>query len=198
MENNKPTTLSSESQTDLKTESQIESQTESTKPPEASRQGIDKLMIILLIVGAILLPIVFFCDLNTLQRCIANSLYLIDPRYWPIWLVPIIWGLIFWLLINWACYFDIVRKCKCYLRLLIISGTIIATSLVLMRLHNVSSKEILIWIYNNIYLTFVIMPTANFMTSGKPSWQFLILPITALTVIVVLLFIAKKTRRKKL
>ncbi|MDR2169716.1 MAG: hypothetical protein LBP59_06210 [Planctomycetaceae bacterium] len=148
--------------------------------------------------GLILIFIGILANFVELDKRVANRfLYLFDPRHWTLWLVPVLWGVVFWFIVNALCYFEFIRKRKFWIQSGVIVGLILATPLLMFKLTNWSWNGFLAWSYHNIYLPVVIMPTANYMATGVLSWQFFILPAIGIVAIVVLLITAKKYGRKK-
>jgi hypothetical protein len=128
------------------------------------------------------------------KRTINKVIYLIDPRYWSLLLVPILWGTVCWFVTDFICYFDFVRKYRFRIRLVIVLGVLAC----LLLLSGWTARKIRMQIYFGIYMAYIVGPIANYMVTGIWSWKMLITPVIAGTIIVFLLRIIIKHRRQKL
>jgi multisubunit Na+/H+ antiporter MnhB subunit len=147
--------------------------------------------------GLVLLVIGLLYDsIGLNKRAINKFLYLADPRSWQLWMIPALWGIVLWFTIGWANYFGFIRKCR-WLRPFVVLLTMLITLLFIIKFNYLICQEIVKWIYNNVYLNYIILPATNYMTMGVWSWRILVLPVVGIVTIIVALLIAKKYRRKK-
>ncbi|MDR1269801.1 MAG: hypothetical protein LBK82_09775, partial [Planctomycetaceae bacterium] len=71
----------------------------------------------ILIFGLIVLNIGIFSGIdNWNKQTIGRILYLIDPRYWSLLPVPILWGLVCWFVTDFLCRFDFIRRYRLRIR----------------------------------------------------------------------------------
>jgi hypothetical protein len=149
----------------------------------------------ILFFGLILLNAGIWVDsMDWNKQSISKILYLIDPRYWSLLLVPILWGTVCWLVTDFLFYFDFIRQYRYRIRLVIVLG-ILGWLVVL---SGWTARKIRMQIYFGIYMAYIVGPIANYMVTGIWSWKILIAPTMAIITIVILLFIALKHRRQKL
>ncbi|MDR0609148.1 MAG: hypothetical protein LBG58_03485 [Planctomycetaceae bacterium] len=127
-------------------------------------------------------------------RTINRILYLIDPRCWSLLLVPILWAAVFWLVTDFLCCFDFIRRRCRWIRLTIVLGVISC----LLLLSGWTARKIRLQIYFGIYMAYIVGPIADYIVTGNWSWKMLIAPVIAGIIIVFLLRIIIKHRRKKL
>ncbi|MDR1922886.1 MAG: hypothetical protein LBQ66_00815 [Planctomycetaceae bacterium] len=144
--------------------------------------------------GLAVLAIGILTETGYLSTKFLNRIcYLIDPRYWSLLLSPVLWGLVFWIFVDFLSYFNFVRKCRFVIRFIILSAAICVG----MILHGWTSADLRILIYYNIYVDFIVGPASNLMAGGKWDWKTFVVPVTAIVTIALLLYIAKKNRRPK-
>jgi hypothetical protein len=148
----------------------------------------------ILIFGLIILNIGVFSEVVEFNKRTFNRFfYLIDPRYWSLLPVPVLWGTVFWLVTDFLCRFDFIRQYRYRIRLVIILGVLCSVAI----LTGWTLRTVRRYIYYNLYMAYIVGPIANYMVTGILSWKMLIAPIMAVITIVVLLFIALKHRRQK-
>jgi hypothetical protein len=149
----------------------------------------------ILIFGLIVLNIGIFAGIdNWNKQTIGRILYLIDPRYWSLLPVPILWSLVCWFVTDFLCRFDFIRRYRLRIRLIIVAAVFCAIAVLTGR----TLRVIRMYIYYNLYMAYIVGPIANYMVTGIWSWKMLIAPTMTIITIVVLLFIAYKHRRQKL
>jgi hypothetical protein len=133
-------------------------------------------------------------EISVLQFFRAALFYLISPRYWSYFMVPIFWGVAFWLVLDWARNFNFIGKRLYFIRLFIVIISLLSVVLI-----GGWDKATRIWLilYYDIYWSNVIGPVINFTSMGIFSWKILILPFTVIVAIIFLIFITKKYGRQK-
>ncbi|MDR1964121.1 MAG: hypothetical protein LBQ50_10115 [Planctomycetaceae bacterium] len=148
----------------------------------------------ILIFGLIVLNIGVFSETVELNKRTINKIfYLIDPRYWSLLPVPILWGIVCWFVTDILCRFDFFRRERRWIRLIIVLGILGGVAL----LAGWTAKRIRRRIYYGIYMTYIVGPIANYMITGIWDWKMLIAPMMAVVTITVLLYIAIKYRKQK-
>jgi hypothetical protein len=148
----------------------------------------------ILIFGLIVLNIGVFSETIEFNKRTFNRIfYLIDPRYWSLLPVPVLWGLVCWFITDFLCCFDFIRRKRQWIRLIIVLGIFCGvvwfcgwTAIAFRRR-----------IYYNVYMTYIVGPTANYMVTGVWDWKMFILPVLGIVAIIFLLRIAIKHRRPK-
>ncbi|MDR2171953.1 MAG: hypothetical protein LBP59_17550 [Planctomycetaceae bacterium] len=120
--------------------------------------------------------------------------YISEPRYWSILLAPVLWGVVFWFVIDCVYYFNFISK-RLLFRLFVALITLLSMELI----HG--------WVLNKIwqmgqilyyfYWLHIIGSYSNFILTGIWSWKILIMPVIVITAIIFLLIATKKYRRQK-
>jgi hypothetical protein len=144
--------------------------------------------LVLLIVGT------FVGTVDWNRRTVNLFLFRLDPRYWSPSLVPILWGIVCWLVTDIACRVDLIRRKQLWIRLVIMLSVFCAVLVSL----GWTVKKIISIVYFDIYVTYIVGPVAHYISTGTFSWAMLIAPTMAVITITILLYIAVKQRRKKL
>jgi hypothetical protein len=148
-----------------------------------------------LLFGLAILCVGIFVEADVLGRRTLNRiLYHLDPRCWSLSLIPILWGLVCWFATAFVSYFTVIRKKRIWIRLIIVLAVFYGLAFFS---GGWSFQKIGKEIYFSIYLAYVIGPTANYMATGIWNWKMFVMPVSALVMIVFLLYITVKNRRKK-
>jgi hypothetical protein len=151
----------------------------------------------ILIAGLVLLNIgVIVATFDWNKHTISWIVYRLDPRYWSLGLIPILWGIVCWLATDFAaCRFSFIHQKRYWLRLIIVLGVLC----VFKSLGTGSSvqQRIYYYLYYNIYMHHIIGPNSNYLLTGTWDWRMLILPVIFVVTAVVLLYIARKYRKPK-
>ncbi|MDR1963186.1 MAG: hypothetical protein LBQ50_05365 [Planctomycetaceae bacterium] len=148
----------------------------------------------ILIFGLIILNIGVFSEtLELNKRTINKIFYLIDPRYWSLLPVPILWGVVCWFVTDLVCRFDFIRRKRGWIRFVIVLGILCW----LVWLSGWTGIRFRRQIYYGIYMTYIVGPIANYMITGIWDWKMLIAPVMAIVTIISLLYFAIKNRRPK-
>ncbi|GHT24627.1 hypothetical protein FACS189419_09600 [Planctomycetales bacterium] len=121
-------------------------------------------------------------------------LYRLDPRYWVLYPIPFLWGIVCWLVTDITCRIGWIRRKQRWIRLVIILGTLCAAAL----LVGWTGKRIRTQIYYGLYLTYIVNPISHYMIAGIWDWKILIAPSMVIVTIAVLLYLAVKYRKPKL
>lgn len=148
-----------------------------------------------LIGGLILLNAGFlFGGLDWDKRTIGWLIYRVDPRYWPLWPVPILWGIVAWMLndslkdrITWITKKQ--RWIKSGIVVVVLCWTAWFAGWTLMSLRR--------RIYYQLYVAYIMGPIALYIADGTTSWKLLISPTLAIVAIASLLYVAYSQRRKR-
>lgn len=147
-----------------------------------------------LILGLIVLNIgVLFESVEWNKRTIGWLIYRIDPRYWPLWPVPVLWGIVVWMLndtlksrIGWIAKEQTRIKSGIILVFLCWTAWLAGWTFAMIRKR----------IYYRFYEGCIIGPISSYLVDGTTSWKLLIPPILAIATISVLLYIAYRQRKK--
>ncbi|MDR0706131.1 MAG: hypothetical protein LBF88_14250 [Planctomycetaceae bacterium] len=129
---------------------------------------------------------------RSINKILYSILCLVDPRYWSISLIPILWGAVCWIVTDFLCYFDFIRKYRFRIRLIIVAGVLCAIDV----LGGKRWRLIRMYIYYNLYQSYIVGPMVHYMVTGVLSWKMLIAPASIGIIIVFLLRIIIKHRRK--
>jgi len=143
--------------------------------------------LILLIVGVLVSTV----DLD--RRTLAQVVFRLDPRYWPLWSLAVLWGIAAWLACDRLRRFDFVRRNLLPIRI----GIIIAVLCWVAWLCEWTSIAFRKRIYHGIYAQYIIGPMSEYQANGTLSWKLLILPTLGIVTIASLLFLAYRQRKKK-
>ena len=124
------------------------------------------------------------------RKTLAWIVFRINPRYWSLWPIAVLWGIAAWLACDIFGRFDFICR-----RLLAARIGIVIIGLCWMAwLCGWTGIAFCRKIYG-IYLWYIVGPIALFMGDGQWRWQLLIVP-TFGVIIVSLLFIAYQQRKK--
>jgi hypothetical protein len=129
----------------------------------------------------------------SINKILHSILCLVDPRYWSLSLIPILWGAVCWLVTDFLSCFDFIRRYRFRIRLIIVAGVLCAVDVLVGR----RLRLIRMYIYYDLYMAYIVGPIVNYMVTGIWSWKMLIAPVTIGAIIVFLLRIIIKHRRKK-
>jgi hypothetical protein len=133
---------------------------------------------------------------NTIEldnRTLALTVLRLDPHYWSLWPVPILWGIVAWLVCDLSSRLDFVQRYLLRTRI----GIVIAVLCWTAWLYGWTGITFRRRIYNGIYVNYVMGPLALYQYDGTVSWRLLILPTFGVVTIVSLLYIAYQQRKKK-
>jgi hypothetical protein len=150
-----------------------------------------------LVLGLMVLIVGFFIEFDYLNKRILNRvLYLVEPRYWSMLPIPVLWGVVCWFFIDCLSYFDFIRKGRFWIRLVILS----VVFCVVAAFGGWTFTDFLNLIYHKVYIAYVIGPATNFMATGTYDWKTFVTPVAAVVSIVLLVLLSyyKKNRRPKL
>lgn len=148
----------------------------------------------ILILGLVALNIgVLFEAIDWNKQTLGWILYRIDPRYWPLWPIPILWGVVAW-------QFNNVLKIRSHWiarrQIRIKLGILLVTLCWMTWLGGWTLLYIRRRIYNQIYVAYIMGPISIYIADGTWSWKLLILPTLAVLTIGSLLYVAYQQRRK--
>ena len=147
-----------------------------------------------LIFGLLLLNIGLLVEGITWEkRTVGWFIYQINPIYWPLWPVPILWGIVVWMtadLLN-----DVVWVRQNRIR---IKAGIVLTVLCSMACFcGWTALAFRRRIYYSVYIVYIMGPISQYMVDGKLSWKLAISPLLAILVIAFLLIFAAKQKKKR-
>ncbi|GHT18580.1 hypothetical protein FACS1894189_6650 [Planctomycetales bacterium] len=150
----------------------------------------------ILIAGLVLLNIGVVIETVDWNRCTVNwLLFRLDPRYWSLLPVPVLWGIVCWLATDFVCRFDFIRirQKRQQIRFIIVLGTLCALAL----LGGLAGITVQRWLHYNVYMEYIVGPIADYFATGTWNWRMLITPVIAVVTIAFLLYIAVKYRKPK-
>ena len=146
-----------------------------------------------LIGGLILLNAGFlFGGLDWDKRTIGWLIYRIDPRYWPQWPVPVLWGIVAWLAIGPLNRFAFIQRKQGWIK----TGIAVAVVFGLLWYSGWTFVFIKKQIYFGVYINHVMGPISHYMFDGELSWKLAIVPTLATVTIAFLISVAIRERRR--
>ncbi len=140
----------------------------------------------------LLLTAALFETVDWDQRILGWFLFRIDPRYWPLWPIPALWGIVAWLVAGTLDRFEIVRRRQGWIKVLIITGTLCWVAW----LGGWTALRVRRMIYQQLYVAYIMGPISQYLVDGTMSWKLLISPTLAVIVIGSLLYVAHKQQKK--
>ncbi|GHT15012.1 hypothetical protein FACS1894170_12440 [Planctomycetales bacterium] len=151
----------------------------------------------ILVAGLILLNIgvvVETVDWN--KRTASWIVYRIDPRYWSLYLIPILWGIVCWLATDFtACHLYFIHQKRYWMRFIIVLGVFcvfgsLGTGISI-------QQRIGYYLYYDVYMYYIIGPNSTYLLTGTWDWRMLITPVLVVVATAGLLYIAVKYRKPK-
>ncbi len=133
------------------------------------------------------------------KRVLGWLLYRIDPRYWPVWISGLLWGIVAWqcnnFLVNNALKFRVAWIAGRQLR--IKTGIVLAMLCYAAWLAGWTEPGFLRRVYYLVYVDYVMGPISIYLVDDTWSWKLLITPTLGLVVIAPLLYVAYSQRKKR-
>lgn len=148
----------------------------------------------ILILGLVALNVgVLFEYVDWNKRTLGWLLFRIDPRYWPLWPVPILWGIVAWMVNNTLKNrFRWIEKKQGWIK----TGIVLGCLCWMVWLSGWTFKLIRNKIYMQVYVAYIMGPISLSIVDGKWRWQLMIAPTLAVIAIGSLLYVAYKQRKK--
>lgn len=127
------------------------------------------------------------------KRTVDWLIYRIDPRYWPLWPVPILWGIVAWMLNSTLkSHIERIAKEQTGIKWIIILVTLCWTAWLADWTFVWANKRV----YYKYYVTYMMGPIALYLTNGTTSWELLILPTMLIGPISALSYVIYRQHRK--
>jgi hypothetical protein len=128
-------------------------------------------------------------DKQTVGRIVCYA----NPNYWSLWSVPVLWGVVAWMVTDTLNSFAWIRQHQYPLK----AGIVIVSLCSIFNFY-IWFIRLFRQLYNMLYVTYIMGPLSQYMMNGTLSWKLAIIPtVVILVILLIVIVIVAKQKMKK-